>query len=157
VQMRNGRLFIGGKQVARTGPLPWPTGLIESAKTQCQDSTGKPAAAKLYQETLPGGARYRIVECAGNQRGSDDTAEIKVPAGHYFMLGDNRDNSDDSRFQRPVPASRITHIATCVRDSFDLSVPLIMKVLYIALGVLLVVFLGLLLVFWRRRQARDTA
>ena len=157
VQMRKGRLFVGGKQIARTGPLSWPAGLAETAKTQCLASTGVRAAGKLYEEILPGGARYRIAECTDNLRGADDTAEITVPAGHYFVLGDNRDNSNDSRFQGPIPGNRITHVATCIRDSIDKSIPLILMILYIALAVLVAVFLGMLLVVWRRRRARKTA
>jgi len=162
VQMRNGRLFVGGKQVARTGPLPRdadgkPVGRVEAAKAQCLGNDGQRRAAKLYRETLTDSVSYRIAECSDNRRGTDDTAEIKVPAGHYFVLGDNRDNSNDSRLQGPVPASRVTHIATCVQPSTDSPIPTIIMVLHSALWVLVAVFLGLLLMFWRRRRTRDTA
>jgi signal peptidase I len=49
-----------------------------------------------YMETLPGGTQHVVLdEVSGSQY--DNTDEFVVPAGHYFMMGDNRDNSNDSR------------------------------------------------------------
>src|SRR5262245_8551629 len=55
----------------------------------------RPAAQ--YLETLPGGVTHRIIESAGDAGGSDNTPVYVVPADHYFMMGDNRDGSNDSR------------------------------------------------------------
>jgi signal peptidase I len=50
----------------------------------------------VYKETLPGGRTHLIQEMS--DRGSlDDTVVFTVLPGHYFMMGDNRDNSRDSR------------------------------------------------------------
>jgi signal peptidase I len=60
-------------------------------------------SAGLQRETLPNGVSYEVIDLTDRSVG-DDTRPFTVPAGHYFMLGDNRDNSLDSRFTiRTVP------------------------------------------------------
>jgi len=67
-----------------------------------------------YEETLPGGKAYSIIESFQDSRG-DNTREFVVPAGHYFMMGDNRDNSADRRFDVGfVPEENIYAKATLV-------------------------------------------
>lgn len=67
------------------------------------DEIGPYNSGRLQRETLPNGVSYEIINLAEGTLG-DDTRPFAVPAGHYFMLGDNRDNSVDSRFNiRTVP------------------------------------------------------
>ncbi len=91
VQVINGRLYLNGTRVERE-----PVGLR-------QEEGGDYETQNLmeYIETLPGGIMHRIYEKSDNEM-LDNTAEYKVPAGHYFLMGDNRDNSQDSRVQNLV-------------------------------------------------------
>lgn len=54
--------------------------------------------AKLQRETLPGGVSHFVLDLSDNSIG-DNTRVFDVPEGHYFVLGDNRDNASDSRFK----------------------------------------------------------
>jgi signal peptidase I len=81
VQMIDGQLYLNGK--------PVPHERLADAFYQ-----GRPA--KRWRETLPNGAQYVTLDLTDNGF-LDNTNLYIVPAGHYFMLGDNRDNSQDSR------------------------------------------------------------
>jgi signal peptidase I len=62
-----------------------------------RQTNGSVMAVPQYDEALPGGKVHRILELAGDQGQLDNTQVFVVPPDHFFFMGDNRDNSLDSR------------------------------------------------------------
>ncbi|MFN4274086.1 MAG: signal peptidase I [Aliihoeflea sp.] len=87
IQMREGVLHINGEAVPRE-----LIGVVQDA-----DITEMARPVEVWRETMPNGVSYDTLDLTPNSIG-DNTREFQVPEGHYFMMGDNRDNSTDSRF-----------------------------------------------------------
>ena len=66
-------------------------------KAQTEDLYGHFGPVPTYKETLPNGVKHTIIEIQGDEGFNDNAGPFVVPANHYFMMGDNRDNSTDSR------------------------------------------------------------
>ena len=91
IQVLGGVLHINGKVVARK----------RIDDFLMSDAFGNVRRVERYHETLPNGVSYRVLDLVPQGSG-DNTIVYKVPEGHYFMMGDNRDNSTDSRFTSAV-------------------------------------------------------
>ena len=91
IQMIHGVLHINGEAVKKE----------RTSDFVMHDPSGRERHLTRYMETLPNGVTYPVLDLVDEGIG-DNTEMYKVPENHFFMMGDNRDNSTDSRFLSEV-------------------------------------------------------
>ena len=117
MQMRGGQLYINGQMLPR-----------QPAGEFIAEGEGMRMQLRRYIETLPNGVKHPILKASDDQP-LDNTPEYVVPAGNVFAMGDNRDNSLDSRVMDPrngvgfVPVENLVGRAEFIFFSIDARYP----------------------------------
>jgi signal peptidase I len=134
VEVRGGMLVLNGRAIPRQQEGAFAMPISENSPcrvvggatpmTAPAETGGLACLYPVYRETLPDGRSYRVIDQVLNPRG-DDFGPMRVPDGHLFLMGDNRDDSLDSRYPVAeggigfVPVENVIGRATMIFWSTD--------------------------------------
>jgi signal peptidase I len=122
IQVKAGQLYINGTEVPR----------VAAGEYEWQDENGTRLISKKYIESLPNGPKHPILKISDDPRDmgcnvdANNTDEYVVPPGDLFMMGDNRDDSSDSRCMNSlgfVPMENLVGRAQFIFFSFNAEYP----------------------------------